>query len=482
MPNENHRPNILVLFSDTHGAWATGCYGSDVAVTPNLDKLAAEGTVFDRAYCQNPLCVPSRQSLITGQYSCQSGVLQNDTPMPRLFTMGHHLAQQAGYETAALGKMHFIPDSECSQGGERHHGFAERLDYEEFWRYLRDERGVPPLPDHPDDPWQVVHLEKAQHALQWPKVVASAGAPAPPLGSCATLPHEDHQEALVLRTWQEFLARERRDPFLAFVSFQSPHPPFLPPDEFLEPFQRAMPLPPDPDETMLSHPVWRRRARAVDSAVREEYLRYYYAFVSYTDWCVGQALDMLDTAGLGDRTLVVYVSDHGEMGHHHGLCGKTVFYEPSVRVPLIARLPGVVGADRRYRGLVELLDLFPTFCDVAQVAPPAGLAGRSLWPDLGAGNGAGKEAVYSESYPMERNVDVFGPRPHRMVRTARWKLIQYGDVCVDLFDVETDPDERHDLSADPACRKTVHELLCRLDARLGPLPDEQCWRTNPASA
>jgi choline-sulfatase len=123
--------------------------------TPNLDRLAAEGVVFDRAYSQNPLCVPSRQSLITGLRSCETGVLHNDQPMPPLYTMGHHLGA-AGYDTAALGKMHFVPDTQPSCGRERHYGFDRRVDYEEFWNYLRRERGYPPVPDLSDDPWHVI--------------------------------------------------------------------------------------------------------------------------------------------------------------------------------------------------------------------------------------------------------------------------------------------------------------------------------------
>ena len=196
------RPNILFLISDTHGAWATGCYGSQVARTPSIDRLAAEGIVFNRAYAQNPLCVPSRQSFLTGQYSFQCGVLQNDTPMPRLYTMAHHL-RQAGYETAALGKMHFIPDTESSLGKECRHGFAKRIDYEEFWWNLRNERGFPPVEGLADDRWRLVHLEVAQHRLQNAMLKPPDRGPEGPWG---TLPHDDHQEAMVLRAWQECLA------------------------------------------------------------------------------------------------------------------------------------------------------------------------------------------------------------------------------------------------------------------------------------
>ncbi|NOZ22191.1 MAG: sulfatase-like hydrolase/transferase, partial [Planctomycetes bacterium] len=257
---ETTRPNILVLFSDTHSADATGCYGSEIAQTPHMDRLAAEGVLFERAYCQNPLCVPSRQSLITGKYSFQTGIIHNDQPMPDMYTMGHHF-KQAGYETAALGKMHFIPDTQCSADRERHYGFDDRVDYEEFYWYLRSERGAPPLPDQPDDPWQIIHLEKKQHVLQSPLVKRErTGDLWKDAFRFGTLPHEDHQEALVLRHWKEFLKRPREKPFFAFVSFQSPHGPFIPPEEVLAQHTGPIPLPDVPGDEILKHPILRKRA------------------------------------------------------------------------------------------------------------------------------------------------------------------------------------------------------------------------------
>jgi arylsulfatase A-like enzyme len=139
------------------------------------------------------------------------------------------------------------------------------------------------------------------------------------------------------------------------------------------------------------------------------------------------------------------------------------------------RKPDTITANQHYTGLVELIDLFPTFCDVAGTSPPE-LPGRSLWPDICNGNDDGKDAVYSESYPMERNVKVFGPRPHRMVLTNEWKLIQYGDICIDLFDAKKDPDNHHNLANEPEYEGTAARLLNQLNNRLGPLPTEDVWR------
>jgi choline-sulfatase len=468
------RPNLLVLFSDTHTATASGCYGSSEVRTPHLDRLASEGVLFERAYSQNPLCVPSRQSLLTGLRSFETGVLHNDQPMPPLYTLAHHLSA-VGYETAALGKMHFVPDTTASGGQERHFGFSQRLDYEEFWRYLRDERRYPAVPDVSDDPWQIVHLERWQHVLQaYGVTLPGEGAPSHrhilPAGAMGTLPHEDHQEALVLRTWSQFLAREHANPFLAFVSFQSPHPPFVPPAEFVAQYAGPITLPPAPTSEDLAHPVWSRAIRLADDDAREAYLRHYYAFVSYTDWCVGEALRLLEQAGHAEDTVVVYVSDHGDMGYEHGLTGKCVFYEPSVRVPLLMRCPGQIAPGWRHDGLVELVDLFPTLCEAACVDTPAGLAGRSLWPEVRAKQSIGKDAVFSESYPMERNRALFGPRPHRMVLTDRWKLVEYGDIAVDLFDVVHDRENTANLAGDPRFASVKAELLAELHRVLGAMP------------
>ena len=200
------------------------------------------------------------------------------------------------------------------------------------------------------------------------------------------------------------------------------------------------------------------------------YLRYYSAFVSYMDYCAGEALRLLDEAGQAHNTLVIYVSDHGDMGFQHGLTGKSVFYEESVRVPLIMRFPDRIPVGWYHRGLVELIDVFPTICDASGICSPFDLPGRSLWAELVRGRDEGKEAVFSESYPMARNKDVFGLRPHRMILTDAWKLIQYGDVCVELFDVVRDSGNHGNLSNDPVYDEVRAQLLSRLDAELGPLP------------
>ncbi|MCX7017202.1 MAG: sulfatase-like hydrolase/transferase [Candidatus Sumerlaeota bacterium] len=462
-------PNILVLLSDTHSACATGCYGSPVARTPNLDWLAGEGVVFEAAYCQNPLCVPSRQSLVTGRRSFQTGVIHNDMPMPPLRTIAHVLKER-GYDTAALGKMHFIPDAECSLGQERHHGFDRRVDYEEFWEYLRKERGAPPLPGLPDDPWRLIHLEKKQHHLQAPLV-----RPDPVFRNTnhphGTLDFEGHQEALVLREWRRYLAEDRTRPFLAFVSFQSPHPTFLPTPEILAQYDGVeFPLPLPPDENALRHPFLGAKAGGAKNEVRRACLRYYHAFVSFTDSCVGEALRALEESGHAQGTLVVYASDHGDMLFEHGLSGKTVMYENSVRVPLIARWPGRIEGGWRYGGLVELLDLFPTLCEAAGAPIPPDVEGRSLLPDLAAKRDGGKEAVFSESYPMQRNRWRMGVWPHRMVRTREWKYVQYGPERADLFHLIDDPGERQNVVADPRFAADSARLRRMLEETLGPLP------------
>jgi len=435
-----------------------------------LDRLASQGVLFEHAYCQSPLCVPSRQSLITGRYPCETGVIHNDMPMPALHTIAHVLRGE-GYDTAAIGKMHFIPDSECSLGKERHHGFDRRLDYEEFYWYLRRECGVPALPDQPDDPWCIVHLERWQHALQACRVESSS----PMRGrwhNTGTLEFDDHQEALVLREWREYLKERHSRPFLAFVSFQSPHPPFLPTQEILETYEDAsLELPEGPEEALLDHPFL--AARRASDEEREHYIRHYSAFVTLTDHCIGQALKSLREAGYDENTIIIYVSDHGDMLYDHGLTGKCVFYENSVRAPLIVAWPGHIASGWRYNGLVELIDVFPTLCEAADARLPNDRLGRSLLPDLMSRVDRGSEAVFSETYPMERNRARFGVWPHRMVRTDEWKLIQYGPDYEDLFHLTADPGERMNLSTDASYGDVVKHLVQMLVDRLGELPQPE---------
>lgn len=460
------KPNIVVILADSHAALASGCYGSPNVRTPNLDLLAGKGVLFEEAYCQNPICLPSRASFISGTYSYQNGAIHNEQPYPDdLYTIADHLHAH-GYDTAALGKMHFVPDLECALGKDRHHGFDERVDFEEYYWYLRRERGVAPLPDVPDDPYYIRWLERYVAVM----MISSAKS----MGDETTMEFADHQEAFVLREWRDYLKQGHPRPFLAYVSFQSPHGPFLPTQEYLHLSDGAkIDTPELPSEFILAHPCLGSRARQkinLDSEARERYLRYYAAFVTFTDYCIGQVMEALEETGYASNTLVVYHSDHGEMAFQHGMIGKSVFYDWSARVPLVMYWPGHIEGGWRYKGLVELADIFPTLCDTAGAPKPAHLVGRSLLDDLLHRAGKGKEAVFGEMYPMLRDQPGFGVWPHRMVCTDEWKYIQYGTDYENLFHRPTDPEEEVNLAQDPAFDETLGALRQMLRQQLGELP------------
>jgi len=232
-----------------------------------------------------------------------------------------------------------------------------------------------------------------------------------------------------------------------------------------------IPLPPPPDENAANHPFLGGPRKTAPDAHRLHYLRHYFAFVRFTDFCAGQALQILDESGYRENTLVLYASDHGDMLYEHGMTGKMVHYENSVRVPLIARWPGRIPAGWRYKGLVELLDLFPTLREAAGIEPEEPEEGRSLLPDLFARRDPGKPAVFAEAYPMQRNRARFGDWPHRMVRERDWKYIQYGPEREDLFCLADDPGETANLAAKaPEEAKRLRDLV---NTALGPMPQPE---------
>jgi arylsulfatase A-like enzyme len=460
------RPNIVVILTDSHAAFASGCYGSPAIRTPNLDLLASKGVLFEEAYCQNTICLPSRASSISGTYSYENGAIHNEQPYPAdIYTIGDHL-HTYGYDTAAFGKMHFVPDQERSLGKDCHRGFDQRVDFEEFYWYLRRERGLPPLPGVPDDPYRIHWLERYVALMTIAKAKEDK-----------TLDFADHQESLVLREWRDYLKQGHEKPFLAYVSFQSPHGPFLPTHEFLRLYDGVAFEPPElPGEFVMNHPYLGQRARQVSKVTREareRYLRYYAAFITFSDYCTGQVMQALEEAGYSENTLVLYHSDHGEMGFQHGLVGKSVFYDYSVRVPMVMYWPGHVEGGWHYQGLVELVDVFPTLCDVASVSKPEHLPGRSLLRDLTHQTGRGKEAAFSEMYPMLRDQPGFGVSPHRMVCTDEWRYIQYGPDRENLFHRATDPQEKTDLAEDGAYADKVKGFRQMLLERMGELPEPE---------
>jgi choline-sulfatase len=396
--------NVLLLMSDQHRPHALGVDRNPVARTPNLDALARSAARFDSAYCSNPVCVPSRASLLTGLYTHNHGALNNTIPWPfEKKTIAHHLGR-AGYMTALIGKMHFV-DAQT-------HGFDYHLDFNDWYQYLgpktklyADElsransgSGMPEIDDlwrDFGDPWKGARTPDDRQGF-----VAVGGA--------SKIPEQDHFESFVARESVRFLkTHSRRQPFFLISSFLKPHDPFMPAARFAAMYRAEdMQLPDTWGKVDLST-VPREIANSIrhngpspelhheEQAKRR--IALYYGNLAQMDDCLGKVLAALRELDLEKDTIVLYTADHGEMLGEHGLWQKFVFYEPSVGVPLIVRAPGITASDTRSNTPVSLVQVLPTLLDLCGVPIPAGLDGESFVQDLRQPARTRDTTVYSES-------------------------------------------------------------------------------------
>lgn len=444
--------NVLFLLSDQHRPRALGIDRHPVAVTPNLDMLARSGVRFDSAYCDNPICAPSRASLLTGLYTHRHGVYDNRTPWPFEHKTVAHAFSRAGYMSALVGKMHFI-DAQT-------HGFDYKLDFNDWLQYLGPKSkvfaaelggpdsgsGMPQVDDlwrDYGDPWK--DFRGKEHA---------AGG----------LAEHDHFESFVARESVRFLRNQaRKQPFFLIASFLKPHAPWTPAERFARMFPaERMQVPATfgkvdtssiPRDTAERIEHYARDINAPESVKRR--IGLYYATLAQMDDAAGVILRALRELGLEEDTIVVYASDHGEMLGEHGLWQKFVFYEPSVGVPLIFRVPGMTPPNARCATPVGLVQLFPTLCELCGIPAPPGLDGASIAGDLAEPSQTRDTSVFSE-YGLRT------PRAKYMLRRGRFKYTYFANDSPELYDLAADPDEMNNLARLPKHRAQLEAMKAEL--------------------
>ena len=435
------RPDILMIVSDQHNASITGCYGDPLVRTPNIDRLAAEGVLFERAYCPYPVCAPSRQAFKSGRYPFDIECWDNSAPLASDIPTFAHALGIAGYEVVADGRVHW-------HGPDQRHGFENRLVgdmCEAYWGNMNDR-------------WVQVKDKIYLTGIEGfcrPSITVFSG----PGGS-----QYQQFDKVVLDGALKFLRdrsqRTERRPFCLLVGFESPHYWFTCPPEDFELYDGKVGAPPLPhDHPQSLHPYHGRIIAngGLESIPLEDVTRTraaYYGLVTFTDRLVGQLLDALEQDGLKDNTLVFYFTDHGEMAAEHGLWWKNSFYEGASRVPLIVSRPGRFPAGKRVEELVNLVDLFPSLCDWTGAPRPPGLMGRSLDPLMRGEKWGQKRAVFSELYGGFPGVHVVA----RMVRKGPWKYNYYHGEPGELFNLEDDPLEFHNLADDRTYQDVRNEL------------------------
>lgn len=431
------KPNILFVMADQLAAGFLSTYGNRIAKTPHLDALSEEGVVFEEAYCNSPLCAPSRASMMTGQLPSRIGAYDNGTAFPASAPTFAHYLRAGGYRTCLSGKMHFV-------GPDQLHGFEERLTTD---IYPSDFGWIPD--------WE--HPHERQSWYQNMLSIVQAGV-------CTSSNQLDFDEEVAFHAERKVYQMARDDdtrPFCLVASFTHPHDPFIVPREYWDRYDHdAIDMPTvdpldfdrmDPHSQRLHHMFGLDRYAQTDERVRNA-RHAYYGMVSYIDDKVGRLLEALSATGQRDDTIVVFASDHGEMLGERGLWYKMSFFENSAHVPLIVHAPQRFAA-KRVSEPVSLVDLLPTFVDLAggadalgehapeRVDPPAG---RSLLPSLeGRQTGRAEQAVYGE------HLGQGAVAPILMIRRGRYKYIHSDPDPEQLFDLERDPDELDNLADRP---------------------------------
>jgi choline-sulfatase len=423
------RPNLLFLFSDQHTQRIAGCYGSLPDVTPNLDRLAAQGVAFDNAYCPSPLCVPSRMSMLTQRYPYEQECWTNDDFLRSDAATWPHALGAAHYRPVLAGRLH-------AMGPDQLHGYAERLvgDHSPNWPGVpRHDMGAL---DKANDPWRE-SLERSgigQSAYQVKDIETAAAA-------CAYL---------------RDVGKARRGgddaPFCLSVGFLLPHPPYVAWREDYERFAGRVPPPAHGEPPTPPHAweTWWRENRgiaSVDPQIAQRARTAYYGLVYRLDALVGQILTCVESEGLDEDTLVVYTTDHGDHLGERGLWWKHTLYDASVKVPLVMRWPGELPRGQRRGQVCNLIDVAATMLDaLGAPALPHG-NGRSLLAVARDPTAPWTDETFSE-HCTDRVPAWTGGRDvqQRMLRNGRWKLIYYHGHAAQLFDVEADPEERRDLA------------------------------------
>ncbi len=439
-------PNLLILIGDDHAAYTLGVDGDKHGATPRIDALAKQGVSFRRAYCNSPLCTPSRQSIITGRLPHAVGVTRLQTPLPEsAVTLGDWLTDR-GYVTAAYGKMHFNSPLK--------HGFDDRIDSPEWEKWLK---AHPPQGGDKRKPW---------HPFRDPARIWLNAAREP-----AGLPDSAMEATFFADRAAEYLGRQKDKPFALVVGFNEPHSPFKFPDDWPRRYS-----PDDFDAPACSVSDRAAMPKIFKDLTPDEVKGIraaYYTSISYVDSKVGRILDSLEASGLADNTIVVYLGDNGYMTGQHGRFEKHCFYEPAIRIPVVVRWPKHLPEGTQVNEMIEGIDLLPTLLDLLGVDAPPGVQGRSR-ADLARGkDGAeGRSYVFSE-YLENEEAMVCDSRFKLVVGTGRRRR-QDGYVTDDptpgpyvrLYDREADPNEDVDLSGRPEFADTRRWLIDALYERI----------------
>ncbi len=440
-PKTNTPPNILLIISDQLTPFMTTPYGSQIAKTPNLARLANTGTVFENAYCNSPLCVPSRNSMWSGQLPSAIAAYDNGSELPAHYPTIPYVLRSAGYRTAVTGKCHFI-------GPDQLHGFDERLSPCIF------PAGFNMTPDWTKGP---VYNQGTSIQAMFRMLGPSRWG--------RQLGFDQYAFDRGIERLREHTMRDAKQPLFLTISLTQPHDPFTTTKEFLDLYSASdIPLPPDKGDIRRLSPTYEwfiihhglDREKLSPERIREA-RRNYLGMVSWIDHKVGLLLDEVDRLGMQNDTAIVFISDHGEMLGDHGQWSKRLLLEWSSRIPLIVRIPGMANAGTRINQPVSLLDILPTLADLGHAQVPGSLPGRSVLPMLRGDSQESPAPVIAE-YMGEGAIE-----PMRMLRQGDYKYMIVNGYAPQLFDLKKDPGETVNLAGRPEYKEIEHSLKNKIE-------------------
>ena len=427
-PADDAPHNILLLVSDDLKAHVLGCYGDEFCQTPNIDALAERGMVFDSAYCQGTVCGPSRTSFMRSRYRDKGGI-----------TLGEHLIANDWY-SARVGKIfHMRVPGDIIAG-------TDGADIAACWTERFNSQG---REAHTPGNYSCLNLNIFTTELEGRESTRMKNrmfVAVDYVGNGSDQPDFKTADQTVTLLRQRAEAKNRDQPFFLAAGFVRPHYPSVAPEQYFEPYPfKDMPLPESVPDDLDDIPTWGKKVSTSESTGIEKFpdnqrrmWSAYYATVQFMDEQVGKVLDELDRLGLRDTTTVIFTSDHGYHLGEHTFWQKNNLHENVIRVPLIIDSPDADHSPGRSHSIVELVDIYPTACELSGVEIPTTVEGESLVPLLADPAAKVREAA--------RSFAAGG----KSLRTADWAYMRYKDDSEELYDMKTDPGQFTNLAKDPA--------------------------------
>ena len=491
-----NRPNILWITTDSQRHDTLGCLGNRFVTTPNLDGLAANGRLFNHCYCQNPLCMPSRASFMTGRYPRTNRARQNGQTLPDDEVLASRRLADAGYLCGMVGRLH-ASAGRFSERRRNNDGYA-------YWHYsavpFRDWRGDF---DHAATN-EYAYWLREKGVTDHEQYVWDPDKDSPRAVRGSRYVQAGIEPELHDTTWSADMAVQFIEanttlgsPWMLNLNLNAPHHPFDPPLDCLEPYLDRLediPLPNYTPGELDNKGSFQQRTHEgaynqpgifrYDEMSEEDHRLIraaYWADIDLVDAQLGRVLDTLERTGQRDNTMVIFHSDHGEMLGDHGMYLKgPFFYDPMVRVPLIIAWPGTIPAMKKTgQAMVELVDIAPTVLEAAGLPVDSGMQGRSLYPLLSGENmpDRHRDDIYCEHY--KSSAMYRDPSPYlTMVRTEACKLVVLHSADAgELYDLESDPGESMNRWDDPGYRDIKLAMMKRVCDRMAwtvdPLPERE---------